>query len=157
MACFSDKASAWRWRLEALLVVLILAATAVPFKVRHVTWNNLYLKLNLSDIALNVLFYVPFGIVFAWRGMGRTVLVAFAVSVVAEAMQFFSANRFPGPMDVVCNVAGAIVGVPIGWRWLATSSRGGQKASSVDSRQNGRWAFVRRNAKPTADQRAARQ
>jgi hypothetical protein len=76
------------------------------------------------DAILNLLFFVPFGFLGKSRGWGgaSTVAVAAAVALATEAVQLYAPYRFPSALDVVMNVAGAIVGVACA-RWTATRSR----------------------------------
>ena len=65
------------------------------------------------DWALNLLFFVPFGVLgvaAGWRF--RHVVVAGAlVALVAEALQLFSRYRFPATTDIVLDVVGVALGV----------------------------------------------
>jgi glycopeptide antibiotics resistance protein len=67
---------------------------------------------KVTDLAVNVLLFLPFGYSFA-RSAGRTALVlpvAAATSIGAEAMQVFSMVRNPSGTDVVYAMVGAVVG-----------------------------------------------
>ena len=68
------------------------------------------------DVVANLLLFVPFGYLFVAahprRGYAVLLAVAAAVSLVAEALQLFSATRFPSATDLLTNSAGALAG---GW------------------------------------------
>jgi glycopeptide antibiotics resistance protein len=67
---------------------------------------------KLSDLAINMLMFVPFGYSFArWPGgIARLLLAAAAVSVTAEMLQLFSTVRYPSGTDVANALAGALAG-----------------------------------------------
>jgi glycopeptide antibiotics resistance protein len=61
---------------------------------------------------LNVLAFVPLGIIGArlgWRPTG-VVLLAAGVSAASEVLQLFSTRRYPSTTDVILNTAGALIG-----------------------------------------------
>jgi len=65
------------------------------------------------DWLLNVLFFVPFGILAAyanWR-FRRIVATAALISLFVEIVQVFANRRFPATTDVITNVAGAALGL----------------------------------------------
>lgn len=70
--------------------------------------------IRARDLIVNLLMYVPLG----WWGsrvgrgttLGRVVLGAALLSCATEFSQVFSHGRYPSLTDVVCNVAGALVG-----------------------------------------------
>ena len=67
---------------------------------------------KLTDLAINLLLFVPFGASFA-TAAGRLrwlPLAAAAVSVSAESAQLFSTVRYPSGTDVVYAIAGAMAG-----------------------------------------------
>jgi glycopeptide antibiotics resistance protein len=60
--------------------------------------------------ALNVLLFVPLGIVLGWFGRPWLLLGAVAVSVTIELVQFVLPGRNPLLSDVVTNALGACLG-----------------------------------------------
>jgi glycopeptide antibiotics resistance protein len=65
------------------------------------------------DWALNLLFFVPFGVLgvaAGWRAR-RVVVLGALVALAAEALQLFSRYRFPATTDVVLDVIGVALGV----------------------------------------------
>lgn len=103
---------------------------------------------TLSDVLLNVLAYVPFGLFGAlatWPRAGArqsivwTVVAGFTVSLSLEALQSWLPSRIPSRLDVLANGSGALIGAVAGallaprligqarlnaWfgRWFATGS-----------------------------------
>jgi len=86
----------------------------------HVHWQRIALVPFLQgtvrpiDVILNVLLYLPCGLLLA-RGGGwsQALLAAFAVSAGTEISQAFSHVRFCSATDLACNVAGAAAGVAL--------------------------------------------
>lgn len=68
---------------------------------------------RLTDIALNVLLFLPLGF-FAGLSKSNAALraaaIALPISILGEWPQLYSHTRFPSATDVFCNVAGAIAG-----------------------------------------------
>jgi VanZ family protein len=78
------------------------------------------------DLAANVLGYVPFGFLAVaalqprLRAMPAFALAtgaAFALSLVLEALQSYLPARIASNLDVLCNLAGAVVGALLGLRF----------------------------------------
>ena len=65
----------------------------------------------------NLILYVPVGVVLARLGFWRAVMIATLLSLFAETCQIFMMHRFPSPFDLALNVAGAMTGLLISWRW----------------------------------------
>lgn len=65
------------------------------------------------DLVLaNIALFMPFGAAVAWRGwrFGKTIGVAVAISILAEASQFITAHgRVAQTADVLLNTAGAVL------------------------------------------------
>ena len=97
----------------------ILALTAVPDGYRSPSLHMMYWRLSWSDIAINVLLYVPLG-VFSPLAVLRTTFVALAISTCAELVQFISPGRFPGVMDIASNGLGALLGAWVA-QWICRS------------------------------------
>jgi glycopeptide antibiotics resistance protein len=82
----------------------------------RVTWLPWQL-LRTRDAVLNLLFFVPFGVLAkaqGWRG-ASTVALAASVALATETAQLFAPDRFPSALDIVMNVAGAFAGVAGVW------------------------------------------
>src|SRR5476649_2835713 len=95
--------------LRAPVILMVLAATAVPIELRSLGQVGLGFLLQPSDILANVAGYVPVGIVLGGLGPLRAVVAAAIVSIFAEASQFAIVHRVPSVIDVACNVIGAAV------------------------------------------------
>jgi len=89
---------------------MVLAATAVPIELRHPDVTNLSFTAFRTDIILNILGYLPVGIVLATVSTARVAGIAAAIATLAEASQFFMMHRQPSALDVLCNVIGAALG-----------------------------------------------
>lgn len=68
---------------------------------------------SLRSYVLNVLVFIPLGILVARLGWHpRTVvLVAAGLSAATEVAQLFSARRYPSTTDVILNTLGAAIGL----------------------------------------------
>ena len=64
------------------------------------------------DLALNLIYYGPLGLIgigLGW-GVAGTTLAAIGLSGLTELVQIFSTDRYPSSTDVVLNTGGAIIG-----------------------------------------------
>jgi glycopeptide antibiotics resistance protein len=118
----------WVWWIPVVwLASFPLGLTATP------QWHRVHLVPfsdpadKLSDLAINLLLFVPFGYSFARRPNGLAWLPAAAalVSISAELPQLFSTIRYPSGTDVVYAMAGAFAGGLLARRrragdWLST-------------------------------------
>ena len=82
---------------------------------------------KLTDLAINLLLFVPFGYSFVdrpgrWRWLP---LAAAAVSTSAELSQLFSTVRYPSGTDVVYAIVGALAGGALASRLRRRRSIGG--------------------------------
>ena len=72
---------------------------------------------HVVDTILNVALFLPIGFLLRSLGQARTrvgwraVAAACALSALIEFVQFFLPGRFPSPVDVAANTAGAWAGV----------------------------------------------
>ncbi len=105
-----------RVRLLVPIIVLILAATAVPVELRRFDFATLRLGWNLRDLVENVILYFPVGVVLASLGFWRALMIATFLSLFAETCQIFMVHRFPSPFDLAMNVAGTMTGLLIARR-----------------------------------------
>jgi VanZ family protein len=116
-----------RYRGSAIVWALLLAyASLYPFYPLRMpspeAAANFFLKpryLVASDVALNVLAYIPLGILaclyFRQSGDGRRAIakataLAAAFSFLMEALQLFIPNRVSSSYDVAANASGALLG-----------------------------------------------
>src|SRR4249920_2291041 len=109
-------------------VLVIGAVTTLPWSnfVGHSHWSSVrwvpFQDASLSydyfvDCFANVLLFVPFGylqrragFVLARRKLLSTAMAAWGLSTGAELVQVYMHGRFASATDVLCNVAGAIIG-----------------------------------------------
>jgi Concanavalin A-like lectin/glucanases superfamily/VanZ like family len=106
-----------RVRLLVPIIVLVLGTTAIPAELRRFDLATLSLGCDAQDLVVNLILYVPVGVVLTRQGFWRAVMIATLLSLFAETCQFFMMHRFPSPFDLALNVAGAMTGLLISWRW----------------------------------------
>ena len=109
----------------AAWVALVIAVTVPWASYRpHPHWDRVVwipfrsAVIRPSDIADNVMLYVPLGWWWARRAparlarpLGGAIVTAFVLSVACEWSQVYSHGRFPSATDVSMNVLGAALGV----------------------------------------------
>jgi VanZ family protein len=113
-----------RIELRIPVILMVLAATAIPVELRPPTYEALRFSVSaslVSDVLANILGYVPVGIVFWDLGPFRAVTTAVVVAMFAETAQLVIVHRDPSMVDVVSNVVGAILGVAIASHWKIRS------------------------------------
>jgi VanZ family protein len=104
--------------LRLPVIVMVLAATAVPVELRAPGLAAWSFGVYPADVLANVLGYLPVGLVLASLGRLRVVVVAGLLSLLAETLQLGMAHRDPSVIDIVANVAGAALGVLGSQRYL---------------------------------------
>jgi VanZ family protein len=100
-------------RLALPVLTIVLAATAVPIELRYPDAAQLRFSAYRSDVLLNILGYLPVGLVLATWGPARVAVTAAVFAMSAEAGQLFMMHRDPSLVDVVCNVLGGILGAVV--------------------------------------------
>ena len=103
--------------LTAPILWMVLAATAIPIEFRHLGPAPLTFGFGFSDFVENVLGFVPVGMVLAQLGLTRAVLIAAAMSLLAEISQIWMMHRTPEVADVVANVIGGTAGAYVSVRY----------------------------------------
>ena len=98
-------------KLRGPVLVLVLAATAVPIEWRALSHVQLGLDVHPLDLAANVVGYVPVGLLLRPLGLARAMATAAAMTLSAEGGQFFMAHRDPSIADVAANLLGAGLGL----------------------------------------------
>jgi glycopeptide antibiotics resistance protein len=93
------------------VIVLLLALTAMPVELRQFDARLLHLQYDMLDLAINVIGYIPVGMLLGRMGLWRGISIATLLTVVAESSQFFMLHRYPAIADMVMNVVGALVGL----------------------------------------------
>jgi hypothetical protein len=99
------------------VIVLVLAATAIPIELRPQGIAPPGLSVEADDVLENIAGFLPVGIVLAELGFLRAVGAASLLSTFAETCQLMMVHRDPSAIDVVSNVIGAILGAAISKRW----------------------------------------
>jgi len=102
--------------LRAPVIVLVLAATAIPVEVQPPSHLLVHFNVFSGDFIANIAGYVPVGIVLAGLSPLRAVATAATMSIGVEASQLFMMHRVAQVPDVVSNVIGAIVGIVVATR-----------------------------------------
>jgi hypothetical protein len=94
-----------------------------------------FVHLGLGDALLNVLGFVPLGVVVGWLGRSRsrpTLLagagIFCAVSLAIEIVQLCLPARFPSIDDVILNTAGGLLGL---WGWRRARCARGDGCESM--------------------------
>jgi VanZ family protein len=109
-----------RIELRAPVIVMVLAATAIPIELRPPAYEASGYSLSASlaaDVLANIFGYVPFGIVLRDLGRLRAVATAAGIAIFAETAQLVMAHRDASIVDVLSNVVGAAFGVTIAYHW----------------------------------------
>jgi hypothetical protein len=96
--------------VRALVLTLVLAATAIPVELRTPNTAAWSAKPYPADVVANVLGYVPVGIVFSEFRFIWTGVIATAMALFVEACQFAMMHRTPSPVDLAANLVGALFG-----------------------------------------------
>jgi hypothetical protein len=105
-------------RLRAPVLIMILAATAIPLAFRAPQQPELLpSSIDVYDILTNIAGFVPLGIVLAALGPLPAVMAAALLSLFAEATQAVMVYRSPSLTDVATNVLGALLGVIVAARY----------------------------------------
>jgi len=97
-------------RLPVPVVGMVLAATLVPIELRRPDFSDLSFRAFRGDLILNVLGYVPVGLVLAKLRPARVAAIATAMSTFVEVAQLLMVHRDPSAVDVLCNAVGGTLG-----------------------------------------------
>ncbi|MEZ5925356.1 MAG: LamG-like jellyroll fold domain-containing protein [Hyphomicrobiaceae bacterium] len=113
----------WIVRLRLPVLLVTLAATAVPVAIRPLQPVDLgLLGHDPGDLVQNIIGFVPAGIVLAGLGLARGIMLAALLSLVAESSQLVMLYRWPAIADVLMNVLGAATGLVLARRLDISSS-----------------------------------
>ena len=109
-------------RLLAFLVLLVLLGTQMPGAWRADVVESLHAPGVLSSVAHFVLFCAMALLAcvrpLAWPWM-RAILLALALALITEGLQFFAIDRHPRWLDVGIDMGGALAGMV----WLLMNRR----------------------------------
>jgi VanZ family protein len=95
------------------VVFAVVAATAIPIEWRPGGQSAVSFGIEPIDLILNVLGYIPVGLVLAPLGSKRAVVTALLCATFAESSQLVMLHRDSSVVDVAANVLGAFIGALI--------------------------------------------
>src|SRR5215208_3408459 len=104
-----------RVSLRAAVLVVVLAATAIPVELRPLT-AMMSFDVELQDALANFLGYVAVGLALRPFGIVRAALAGCAMATLAEVGQMAMMHRDASAADIVANVAGTLAGARIKWK-----------------------------------------
>ena len=110
-----------RIALRAPVIIMVLAATAIPVELLPQGHNTIDVGIKTADALANILGYLPVGIVLGELGLLRAIIVAALMAILAESSQLVMMHRDPSVIDVASNVIGALLGVTIRAVWKIRS------------------------------------
>jgi len=118
----SSNGSVQRIGITVPVLFLVLAATALPIEIRPLGETGIHFGFeDHFDVVVNILGYVPVGIVLGNLGLLRALLIAGAISLFAETSQLMMMHRDPSFADLVANVTGTMLGTLASARWRIRS------------------------------------
>ncbi len=108
-----------RISLRAPVLFLVLSAIALPIELLPLgKYHPMDVHIDFSAHAfVNVLGFVPVGLVLGEFGLLRAVVAAGLMSGLAETGQMMMLNRDPSVSDFLTNVLGAFLGAALSVRW----------------------------------------
>lgn len=117
-----SKRPATQMALTVPVIVLVLAATAIPVEFRPLGAAPMTFEFrDIPDLLENVAGYVPLGIVLGGWGLARAISIAAMISALAEISQLVMMHRDPSLTDIAANLAGAALGALVSARWRIRS------------------------------------
>ena len=123
------------WRILLIVYTFLILASGIydSVFVAHSHWEYMIWIPPLAeirtvqfwfDILINIALYAPFAMLYLQHKHStdfsthvRLVLLALLLSCTVELYQEYSHNRRPSPLDIVCNVSGALVGILLWNMW----------------------------------------
>jgi hypothetical protein len=103
--------------LRAPIIMLVVAATAVPIELRPLGHNELDFDVIALDVAANVAGYLPIGLALGEFGLLRATIMGALLSILAESCQFMMMYRHPSAIDVFSNALGVVAGASVVVHW----------------------------------------
>src|SRR5579862_2344600 len=114
-------APADRIALRLPVIMLVLAAIAIPVELRPLGLATLGFSIQASDVVANIAGFVPVGIVLGELGFLRAVIGAALLSTFAETCQLMMVHRDPSVIDVASNIIGGNLGAALSAHWRIRS------------------------------------
>ena len=103
-------------KLRAPVVFLVVAAIAIPIELVPPGHHSAVdLSFGAFHFLVNVVGFVPLGLVLGESGIWLSLVVAVLISGLAETGQLVMLYRDPSVADFVGNVTGALVGALVSW------------------------------------------
>lgn len=104
----------WSWALLLLLVLALLLGTLMPGAWRSGVMQTLHAPPGLTSLA-HLLIFAALTLVLATRPLRwpflRIALLAIALALLTEGLQFFASERHPRWLDVGIDLAGVLLGM----------------------------------------------
>jgi hypothetical protein len=113
----ASKRLALRMPLAVPVIVLVLAATAIPVEFRPIGTAPVTFEFDVWHIVENIVGYLPVGLVLGRLGPLRAIALAGAISACAETSQLVMMHRDPSITDLASNLVGAALGALVSARW----------------------------------------
>jgi glycopeptide antibiotics resistance protein len=120
-------------RIALVIWLLLWARTGLPWRSFQWTPSFEHVELvpftsgSLRGHVLNVLVFVPFGIIARQLGLSPIMAIAagVGVSLTTECLQVFSNRRYPAITDLMLNTLGTLIGVglTLGWSRITSAHR----------------------------------
>jgi len=126
----------------AYLAMTVSVITLAPFRFEPFPVNGITLGGNAFDVVMNVVMFVPIGFVFQLSrpraaasapSLAGAIVMGLGLSLVVEVAQLFTPGRFPSPIDLLTNTAGAGLGASLAARLaIRADASGAVRSLSVD-------------------------
>jgi hypothetical protein len=110
-----------RMSLRAPVILMVLAATAIPVELQPLGHPTVDFRIYASDVLANIMGYVPVGMVLGELGLLRAVITAALMSGFAESSQLVMLHRTCSAIDFATNVTGALLGALVSTHWRIRS------------------------------------
>ena len=121
---------AWKWAATILLIaycIFIVWYTVLSrepstskadlrlfWAYRELFLNDPHWKADVIQNLSNILFFVPFGLLFPVKNWRTVLVISLVFAIVIEAIQYIGGFGLCELDDVVCNTLGALIGY---WIW----------------------------------------
>jgi hypothetical protein len=107
----SDGPPAAVWiNLAPVALLLIVGATTIPVDFRLPATQLISWSFDARDFALNILLFIPLGAALAGRRWYVVIAASGLFSLSVEVLQLAQAGRHAGPIDILGNVVGGLLG-----------------------------------------------